>query len=248
MIVKRILAQNGLQNFSYVLKGRNGKVICIDPVMEEELMEAINEFGGRVDMIINTHSHADHTTGNHELVKLFDCPVYAHGKGLPNIYGNKKIALKDEEELDVDGENKLIIFHTPGHTMDSICILHCEFDKEVTIFTGDTLFNAGVGNCNSGDPSVLFSSIQKLKANLSKDVVVCPGHDYMDTNLKFCHSIDRDNDLYEQLIDEAELVDFGLESKMNLFLRTDEHEVQMMVGTSDSEMAFLKLRELRNSW
>ncbi|MCK5882259.1 MAG: MBL fold metallo-hydrolase [Bacteriovoracaceae bacterium] len=246
--MKRILAQNGLNNFSYVIKGRNGLVICIDPVMEVELTEAIDEFGGKVDIIINTHSHADHTTGNHELVKKFNCPVYAHAKGLPSIFGNEKIAVKDGDEIDIDGENKLLILHTPGHTDDSISILHCEFDKEVALFCGDTLFNAGVGNCNSGDPSVLFSSIQKLKDTLSEDVVICPGHDYMDTNLKFCNSIDKENDLYEKLVGEAELVDFGLETKMNLFLRTDEPEVQAMLQTSDSEMAFLKLRELRNNW
>ena len=63
-----------------------------------------------------------------------------------------------------------------------------------------------------------------------------------------CNSIDKENDLYEKLVGEAELVDFGLETKINLFLRTDEPEVQAMLQTSDSEMAFLKLRELRNNW
>lgn len=248
MICKRILAQNGLDNFSYLLKGRKGKVVCIDPIYSQELIDAINEFGGKLDLIINTHSHSDHISGNHQLVEQYSCTVAAHPKALEMIPGKEKVALSNQEQLDIDGFNYLIILHTPGHSSDSICLLHCEGDQQISLFTGDTLFNAGVGNCKSGDPKQLYHSISHLLETIPPHVVICPGHDYMDHNLRFAASIDSNNPIYRELEGEAELVDFQMEYKINLFLRTNEEDVQKLVGANDGLSAFIALREKRNNW
>lgn len=248
MICKRILAHNGLDNFTYLLKGRKGKVVCIDPIYSEELEEAIQEFGGKLHLIINTHSHSDHISGNHPLVEKYNCTTAAHPKALEHIPGKEKQALADQQQIDMDGINSLMVLHTPGHTADSICLLHYEADQQLSLFTGDTLFNAGVGNCKSGDPKQLYHTTRHLLENIAPHVVICPGHDYMDTNLRFAASLDPENPLYRQLEGEAELVDFQMEYKINLFLRADTAEVQELMGTEDGLATFIALREKRNHW
>lgn len=248
MICKRILAQNGLDNFTYLLKGRKGKVICIDPIYSQELVDAINEFGGKLDLIINTHAHPDHISGNHLLVEQFSSTVLAHPKALDHLYAKEKMPLADNQIIDIDGQNILHVIYTPGHSPDSICLLHAEGDQQLALFTGDTLFNAGVGNCHFGDPKQLYHSLSHLLDIISPQVVICPGHDYMDRNLSFAASIDTQNPIYQQLMGEAELVDFQMEYKINLFLRTSEPEVQQLFDSNDSLQTFIKLRELRNNW
>ncbi len=248
MICKRIWAANGLDNFSYLLKGRKGKVVCIDPVFSQDLIDGIDEFGGKLDLIINTHAHPDHCSGNHQLVERYHATVAAHPKAIPQLYGMKFQELKDQELIDMDGQNFLQVHFTPGHSDDSLCLLHLENDQQNALFTGDTLFNAGVGNCKTGDPKQLYHSLKHLLEFIAPHVVICPGHDYMDHNLDFMASVDQNNPIYSQLRGEAELVDFQMEYKINLFLRTDEQEVQHLLQSDSSLNAFIKLRELRNNW
>ena len=57
---------------------------------------------------------------------------------------------------------------------------------EVITFSGDTLFNAGAGNChNGGHPEELYETFSRQLDALGEDTLVYPGHDYLSNNLAF---------------------------------------------------------------
>ena len=73
------------------------------------------------------------------------------------------------------GCSELAVYHTPGHSKDSICLV-----GDGKIFSGDTLF---VGNCGrvdlpGGSAKELYHGLFDVLVNLSDDLVLYPGHDY----------------------------------------------------------------------
>src|SRR5678816_4869986 len=61
------------------------------------------------------------------------------------------------------------------------------------LFCGDTLFNAGAGNChNGGHPSELYKTFSEQLERLPGSTSIYPGHDYIENNLKF--TLDREPD------------------------------------------------------
>lgn len=164
----------GADNLGYLVYGEKS-AIAVDPGAPEDMVKFAKEKNIPIDIITNTHTHADHTQGNHNLIKrtdarFIDCTTLLHGQTLD---------LKDGTGLEV--------MLTPGHTMDSLC-----FKGKGFVVTGDTLFNATVGNCFSGDLQSFFNSLKQLMA-LPGDTLVYAGHDYVLEALKYAKIIEPDN-------------------------------------------------------
>jgi glyoxylase-like metal-dependent hydrolase (beta-lactamase superfamily II) len=73
------------------------------------------------------------------------------------------------------GSLRLLVLHTPGHTIDSICL----YDEEgQVLIAGDTLFRGAVGRTDlpTGSADQQRASLRKL-AQLPDETVVYPGHD-----------------------------------------------------------------------
>ena len=86
---------------------------------------------------------------------------------------------------------ELLALDTPGHTMSHICLL--SKTDTPALFSGDTLFAAGAGNCSGGgDPEELFNTFVRQLAELPGRTRVYPGHDYIANNLGF--TVDREPD------------------------------------------------------
>ena len=66
------------------------------------------------------------------------------------------------------------VMHLPGHSPGSIALYH---EEEKQLFSGDTLFRAGVGRTDlpGGDEQLLLQSLQRLFA-MNGDINVFPGH------------------------------------------------------------------------
>ena len=80
---------------------------------------------------------------------------------------------------------------TPGHTMSHVCLL--SHTDQPALFCGDTLFNAGAGNChNGGHPAELYKTFAEQLAKLPQSTLIYPGHDYIENNLRF--TLDREPD------------------------------------------------------
>jgi len=123
--------------------------------------------------------------------KLPDIPIYIHEDdfdGLleanPEIEKDRLTFVKDGQILDISSSNsngkdtsnvKFKIFHTPGHTPGSMCLLV----NDKRLFTGDTLFKGIFGRCDfpDSDKRKMFESLNKLK-NLDENILVLPGHSY----------------------------------------------------------------------
>jgi hydroxyacylglutathione hydrolase len=152
---------------------------------------------------------------------------------------------------------------TPGHTMSHVCLLaHAD---SPALFSGDTLFNAGVGNChNGGDPALLYETCARQLARLPATTRVHPGHDYLENNLRFTLSVEPGNAAASQWLArttgvEAEarpVLSLAEELSINAFFRLGEPALVEGLRARHAGLAarpaprevFLALRELRNRW
>ena len=152
---------------------------------------------------------------------------------------------------------------TPGHTMSHICVL--SHTEQPALFSGDTLFNAGAGNChNGGHPNELYETFESQLEKLPEDTLIYPGHDYLINNLQFTLNREPDNATALRMIEQYENQDpndalvttLAMERKMNTFFRLENPSIIARlveqfpeIGSSPTRKdVFLKLRELRNSW
>src|SRR5260370_4155060 len=149
------------------------KAAIIDPVRDrvERYLAVLAYHGLHLDLIIDTHPHADHRSGAMELGALADAPVAMHQLApAPHV----SIHVEDGQLLTV-GDEELRVLHTPGHTPDSISVLAND-----RVFTGDVLFIHGTGRADfaGGDPAVQYHSITHRLFTLPDETRVFPAHDY----------------------------------------------------------------------
>ncbi len=92
---------------------------------------------------------------------------------------------------------------TPGHTMSHICVT--AHGDTPALFCGDTLFNAGAGNChNGGHPNELYNTFVGQLAKLPEETLIYPGHDYIARNLAFTLDREPDNGKAKAMLPQAE--------------------------------------------
>ncbi len=259
MRVHQYYTGSQLRNFSYIVEGAQGHLFIIDPWDGAESMDKARDLGGLIKGVINTHEHWDHTRGNEEIVKKTSCVVYAHPNGEGKIK-EANVFLSEGEKVQVDDETYLEALDTPGHTFAHLCLLLVHRGKPQAVFTGDTLFNAGVGNChNGGDPEVLFETIENKFLTLADDIVVYPGHEYLGNNLGFTLKNEPENTHAKEWLEKYKSIDWVKapvtttlkeEKEINCFFRLDSPEIKKnLPGNPQSRKdVFLTLRELRNSW
>lgn len=261
MHVHQIFTDNQLRNFNYVIEFGNEKdsAIIIDPWDAKALIEFIEDLQLNPIAIINTHEHWDHTQGNLELVERYQCEVWAHENGRGKIPGLTKSLSKDEH-INLVGDVYLKVLDTPGHTTAHLCFLLIQGSKVQAVFTGDTLFNAGVGRCdNGGSVEALYQTISEQFMNLADDVMVYPGHDYLENNLNFTLRIEPSNTNAQHWLKEVGranpminpiVTTIGVEKEINTFFRLNNDEIKKSVGTeSNSDLeVFRKLRQFRDRW
>lgn len=227
----------------------------------------MDERGWKLDFILNTHEHPDHTSGNDGLVKRYGCKVYCHPGGIGKI-PHASHPLKKGDRILSSSKEYLEILDTPGHTFCHICILLMENQKPTAIFTGDTLFNAGVGNCHrGGEPTVLAKTVLEQFYPLAGEILLYPGHDYMETNLRFTLSLDPSNSDAILALEECSRLpknveflttDLAQEKKINTFLQCENPSSTLKenvskkispknLGNSPVDL-FVSLRSLRDQW
>lgn len=257
-VIHQIYANNSLRNFNYLIETSN-QVLVIDPYDAAQVMAVIDSLGKKVMAIINTHEHHDHIRGNADIMKKYSAPVWAHHNAM-TLIPNVKRALKVGDQIELDPSWTLEVLDTPGHTHAHLCLVLKSNNVAQAIFTGDTLFNAGVGNChNGGDPEVLFETIRDYFMTLADEVIVYPGHDYMRTNLGFTLDREPSNSVAREWQERHQQMDhnsnfwqtkIGDEKKINTFLRLNQADVikHLPVKAHNDKEVFLTLRQLRNNW
>ena len=148
---------------------------------------------------------------------------------------------------------------TPGHTFAHLCFLVLDKSQVKAVFTGDTLFNAGVGHCRSGDAEVLYQTVSKQFHSLADDVVVYPGHEYLENNLRFTLSLEPDNLNAQAWLQRAIESDpvvapittrIGDERLFNSFFRLSSPDIRERLDcpSATDKQVFIALRSLRDNW
>jgi hydroxyacylglutathione hydrolase len=265
-----IIASRVSDNYFYAIHD-NGEAALIDPVDGTAAVEWVRQSGVELRYLINTHFHQDHTGGNPTVLDSFPGAEWAAGAGdASRIVGQvegfelqHQLGLGDELEL---GGTRLQVLETPGHTPGHISLLEGEH-----LFSGDTIFVGGAGNCNfGGDPGRLFKTFRDVLSEIDGSVTFYPGHDYSVRDLEFIESIEPDNERAGELLERAEstpedeifLTTLAEERAYSPFFRYDEEPLRERLrqdhtevwescaelSRSEEETAFRCVRELRNRW
>ena len=174
MLTERIWAANSLRNFHYLIADpQTGEALAVDPLEWQKVLDAAKRRGWTITQILNTHEHEDHTGGNAGLKAATGAKVLAHAGAAARIGGVDRGLVKGDI-IKVGRTVELECLDTPGHTMTHVCLLsHTEVPA---LFCGDTLFNAGAGNCHQGgNPEVLYDTFATQIARLPDATRVYPG-------------------------------------------------------------------------
>jgi hydroxyacylglutathione hydrolase len=171
-----------LAHASYMIASR-GVAAVIDPQRDVDIyIEAAASKNWKIEYIIETHLHADFVSGHHELAERTGARIYL-GAGSGATFPH--VAVMDGDGIQF-GDCRLRFLHTPGHTLESICILMNDLgapDRPASVFTGDTLFVGDVGRPDLSPAhtpqqlaAMLYRSIHEKLLTLPDDTEIFPAH------------------------------------------------------------------------
>ena len=140
----------------------------------QQIMDYWGELGSpRIDAILITHGHGDHTGGLDRLQEAFGCPVRCHPKLAPRLQhtlgGDSVNALRANETVTTGGGVTLRPLFTPGHEADHVCYF---LRPDRVLFSGDNL----LGNSSSSVRNLKQYMTSLGRMARSRPQVVCPGH------------------------------------------------------------------------
>ena len=182
MIIEQIYTRC-LSQGAYFIES-NGEVGIIDPLRETTpYIEKAKKNNAKIKYIFETHFHADFVSGHVTLAKETGATI-VYGPLAKTSYDS--LIAKDQQEFKI-GEITLTVLHTPGHTMESTTyLLRDAKNKDIAIFSGDTLFLGDVGRPDLAQKAadmtqedlagILFDSLREKIMPLADDVFVYPAH------------------------------------------------------------------------
>lgn len=243
-------------NYIWVLHDGQ-QALVVDPGEAGGVLRWLKQTGLRLDTILITHHHADHTGGVAELREATGARVIGPAyEPMPEPLQR----VGEGEAVEVIGL-RFEVIEVPGHTAGHIAYYTPEMDGMPLLFCGDTLFSGGCGRLFEGTPAQMLDSLNKLAA-LPANTRVCCTHEYTLSNLRFAHAVEPGNAelvAYTARCEAQRAQNFptlpssiGLEKQINPFLRTGETAVVQSAqahepGTpTDAVSVFATLREWKN--
>lgn len=224
-------------NYAYLLHdAASGHTTLIDVPEAKPILDALATRGWKLDQTILTHHHADHIQGTPEVTAATGARVLgarADAHRLPPL----DRALAEGDTVAIGPETAQII-DVSGHTMGHIAILLPGY-----AFTADSLMAGGCGRLFEGSPEVMWQSLCKF-GDLPGDTLICSGHEYTASNLRFAATIEPGNpDLQARIAATAVANAAGtptvpsllsLERASNPFLRARLPQVKASLGMASS--------------
>lgn len=209
-------------NYAWWLRDpATGQTAVVDPGEAGPVAAMIRAEGTGLDWILLTHHHGDHVAGVAALVAEFGAKVTgaaADAHRLPPL----DEALHPGDSFTI-GQSAALVLDSPGHTLG-----HIAFAFPEAVFCGDTLFSAGCGRLLEGTAADMFGALAALSA-LPDATLVCCGHEYTESNIRFALTVEPDNAALREWADTAHAMraageptlptTMGFERAVNPFLR-----------------------------
>lgn len=209
-------------NYIWLYRSQSQLFYVIDPSDAQPVMDYCQQHQYSLNVILLTHKHHDHIGGVEVLKQQYpEIQIYA-----PAEVAQYADVIVDVGEL-IIAQDKIQVFATPGHTEQ-----HMSYVLENHLFCGDTLFSAGCGRVFTQDYQAMFTSIQQLN-QLPATTIVCPAHEYTESNLRFAIEIVRENEqkvILNEYLDKVRSLrqkgqpsvptTLALERQINPFLQT----------------------------
>lgn len=187
MIIRKLVVGPMASNCYIVGSESTKEAMVIDPGADAyDILAAAEKAGLTIKLIVLTHRHPDHVGAAAQVKQMTEADMAAHAecaRYLPQspsyIYEppyegapKPERILSEGDSIDI-GELHFTVLHTPGHTPCGISIY-----GEGHVFTGDTLFNYGIGRYDliDGDYDQLMHGIKTKLLTLPPETIVHPGH------------------------------------------------------------------------
>jgi glyoxylase-like metal-dependent hydrolase (beta-lactamase superfamily II) len=178
-----------MQNYVYLIGDpATRQAAVVDPAWDVEgIVQAARQDDYTISKVLITHTHQDHTGGDlfgHyipgvvELLELVDVPVYVHKTEthiLKKVPASSKVSTENNQVIDLGGDVRIRLLHTPGHTPGSQCFL-----VQQRLISGDTLFIGACGRVDlpNSNPEEMYDSLTNKLMRLDDTTVLYPGHNY----------------------------------------------------------------------
>lgn len=177
----RKMSVSEMHNNVYLLTCKStGEQLLIDAADDpDRIAELVDEGTGRLDHIVTTHQHWDHTRALAEVARRTGARTWAgedDADGLP-LAPDQRLAHGDTIEF---GDITLGVSYLRGHTPGSVALTYADPQGHAHLFTGDALFPGGVGNTQMYDYQDFDSLYGDVKERLfdahADDTWFYPGH------------------------------------------------------------------------
>ena len=192
MILRKLVVGPFAANCYIVGSELTKEGMIIDPGDEAgQILRSVKDGQLDIKFIVMTHGHIDHVGAVKEVKEATGAEVCVHTDDAKSISGQEGRLismlvsglsypapsspgrlLKGGDSIDL-GDLHFGVLHTPGHSPGGICLL-----GNGVLFTGDTLFNCGVGRTDlpGGSYSQLMNSLHTRLMVLPDETIVYPGH------------------------------------------------------------------------
>jgi glyoxylase-like metal-dependent hydrolase (beta-lactamase superfamily II) len=181
MFFKQLASQESTLSYFFGCGGK-GMAIAVDVVAGDEqwFIDEAAKANVTITHVIDTHVHADHFSGGRRLATQVGAKYCLHENAKTEF---EFCGLSDNDLIDV-GNVKVTVIHTPGHTLDSVCLLVTDTRRGNApwfVITGDTLFVGAIGRPDLAGreaemAGMLYDSIHKKILNLPNEIEIFPGH------------------------------------------------------------------------
>lgn len=240
-------------NYAYLAHdAATGATAVVDVPEPTPILNALAARGWRASHILITHHHDDHIAGVAALAAATGARVIgaaADAHRLPPL--DEPVTEGEPIRIGLD-EGRVI--DVPGHTVGHIAF---HFPASRLAFTADSLMAGGCGRLFEGTADQMWQSLSKLAA-LPPETILCSGHEYTMSNLRFALSVDPDNPALQARVARCEAlraqgqptlpVTLVEELATNPFLRATDPGMKArlgMTGAPDAEV-FARLRAMKD--
>jgi len=166
---------------SYILVS-DGDAVIVDPGRHLERYDAVlTELGATPAAVVDTHVHADYTSGAAAAAARWQIPYFLHPDDAVSPYDSRPGKITNQALRDGDtiafGHATLRAVHVPGHTLGSITLIA----DEGLALTGDFLFVQSIGRPDLAGRSsewakLLWQSLERARREWPGELLILPAH------------------------------------------------------------------------